>query len=176
MGNKESIKSFFAEHATTVRKRWFEALVSDYPEESARHIRKNNDQFANPVGYVIGEVADSVVKGLAENSPASEIAGAMYPLIRIKAVQSFTPAEAVSCVLSLKRTVRDVLDGVGPDDSDQIRTVLDSVFDEMLFLCFNQYSDCRDKLHEIKEDELKRNLYMLLKRSGAVDGQGQGEG
>jgi len=171
----DSLISFFTEHSSAIRKSWFKALVSEYPEESARHIGSSTDEFANPIGHVIGEVADSMVKGLAEGAPASELAERMFPLIKIKAVQSFTPAEAMNCLLALKRMVLSRLKTSGHEDAEAIAASVDLLFDEMLCLCFNLYCQCRDKLHEVKEDELKRNLFMLLKRSGALDESGQGE-
>jgi hypothetical protein len=174
MGDKGSLKGFLTEHADKLRQRWHDAVVSAYPPETVRFLRSEKDQIANPVGYTIKTVVEDVIAGLSSGASASDLASAVHPLIRIKAVQGFAPSEAVSCVLELKRTVKGLAGGQGGDA--RVLEELDLVIDEMLCSCFDLYTDCRQKLHEIKEDELKRNLYMLLRKSDLVDGQGQGEG
>ena len=49
------------------------------------------------------------------------------------------------------------------------------VMDEISHISFDIYMECRQKLFEVKEDELKRNLYMLLRKNNLVsDGESSG--
>lgn len=174
MGDTDSLKSFILEHADEVRLRWRDAIVSAYPPETVRFLKNEKDQIANPVGFTIKTVVDDVVEGLSSGADAGKLATAIHPLIRIKAVQGMKASDAVSCVIELKRTIRGLASGQGGDA--RMLQELDLLIDEMLCSCFDLYTDCRQKLHEIKEDELKRNLYMLLRKSEVIEGQGKVEG
>ena len=46
---------------------------------------------------------------------------------------------------------------------------VDEVVIALMSRAFDIYSGCREKLSEIKQEELKRNLYMLLRKSDKVE-------
>ncbi len=178
MGNRESLKDFISQYASELRKLWLDSVLDSYPPETARLLRSQKDQFANPVGYTLRTVIEDVVEGLSTGAEAGELASAIYPLIRIKAVQDFSPSEAVSSVLKLGHAVRELLAAKTPSSGGggNVLGELDPVIEEMLCLCFDLYVDCRQKLSDIKEEELKRNLYMLLKKADLVESNIRGDG
>jgi hypothetical protein len=51
---------------------------------------------------------------------------------------------------------------------EEVYRELETLTDSMLMIAFDRYSDCMKTLGEIKEDELKRNVHMLLRKSGMV--------
>ncbi len=172
MGDRERLKDFISRNSSEMRKLWHESVLEAYPPETARLMSSGKDQFANPVGYTLRTVIEDVVAGLSSGAGAEELAAFVYPLIRIKAVQGFSPSEAVSSVLKLKHVVREVLAAEKPSSGGggDVLAELDPVIDGMLCSCFDLYVDCRQKLSDIKEEELKRNLYMLLRQANLVEG------
>ncbi len=174
MGDREELQKFIALNISSIRQRWHELVLASYPPETAKLLGSQKNQFANPVGHTLKTTIDDVLEGLGKGVAISEIASAFHNLIRIKAVQGFTPADAVSSVLMLKQTVREHVAAGSSDNDGVVLKAVDPIIDELLCSCFNLYVDCRQKLSDIKEDELKRNLFMLLKKSDAVDVQGNG--
>ncbi len=172
MGDSQSLQDFMGQNATALKKLWYESVLATYPSETAQLLRSKKDQFSNPVGYTLKTMIEEVVEGLSAGAKVQELAAAFYPLIRIKAVQGFSPSEAVSSVLKLKHSVRELLaDSASSKSGFHVLEELDPVIDELLCSCFDLYVDCRQKLSEIKEDELKRNCYMLLKKADLVEGK-----
>ena len=90
-------------------KEWFLVVVETYPAETAKFIKGQKDPFANPVGKAVRngveDLFDELVRGLDRDT-----AGAyLDPMIRIRAIQNFTPSEAVGFVFSLKSIIRKIL-------------------------------------------------------------------
>ncbi len=179
MGDRGKLTDFIARNISPIRRRWHDSVLASYPPETAKLLGSGRDQFSDPVGHTLNTAIDDVLEGFRSGALIPDIASALHNLIRIKAVQGFAPSVAVSSVLKLKQAVRDEL-----ADSPQefqgahgdILNELDPMIDELLCSCFDLYVECRQKLSEIKEEELKRNLYMLLKKANMVDSSGQGGG
>ena len=97
---------------------WVEKFISSYPLQSAGFVRTSTDPFANPVGQTIraslGVLFDAVI-GL-DASP-HEVKAALNDLIRLRAVQDFTPSQAVGPLFLLKDIVRTLLFGPDPAKS-----------------------------------------------------------
>ncbi len=175
MGDSQKLLGFMGQNASALKKLWYESVLATYPPETAQLLRSKKDQFSNPVGYTLKTMIEEVVEGFLAEAEVQELAAAFHPLIRIKAVQGFSPAEAVSSVLKLKHAVRELLAAKASSGSgSDVLEELDPVIDELMCSCFNLYVDCRQKLSEIKEEELKRNFYMLLKKADLVEDKNTG--
>jgi len=88
-------------------------------------------------------------------------------MIRIRAVQDFKPSQAVGFVLRLKKIIREEL--------EKNRQEIDTLHDELEVLeeriedtalqAFDIYTQCRQKLYEIRVNENNRQVARLLKRA-----------
>ena len=124
MGDREELQKFIALNVSSIRQRWHELVLASYPPETAKLLGSQKDQFANPVGHTLKTTIDDVLEGLGSGAAISEIASAFHNLIRIKAVQGFTPADAVSSVLMLKQTVREQVEEFAIDLKPEIVNVV----------------------------------------------------
>ncbi len=176
MDEREKLTGFIARNISSIRRRWHGSVLASYPPETAKLLGSGKGQFSNPVGHTLNAAIDDVLEGLRSGAPIPDIAPVLHNLIRIKAVQGFTPSDAVSIVLMLKRAVREELEANPSADDADVLNELDPMIDELLCSCFDLYVECRQKLSEIKEEELKRNLYMLLKKADMVDSSRQSDG
>ena len=104
-------------------------------------------------------------------------------IIRIRAVQDFTPSAAVSFIFGLKELIREELvdDTVGATYTSPLQEVqnhpelfeLDSRIDKIALLAFNKYMECREKVHEIRANELKKRSRGIWERKNKKQGVGQ---
>ena len=92
---------------------------------------------------------------------------AIVAVIQMRAVQKFNPSEAVAFIPLL----RDCVAAMSSKDEARVDILLevDEVVIALMSRAFDIYSGCREKLSEIKQEELKRNLYMLLRKSDTVE-------
>jgi hypothetical protein len=92
------------------------------------------------------------------------MSASLEAIIRIRAVQDFTPSQAVAFVIQLKQIVREEL-GVG--SSADLQGLEDRI-DEVLLLAFDIYSKCRQKLNDIRVREVKNQVGRLLEKANLI--------
>jgi hypothetical protein len=98
---------------------------------------------------------------------AGDLRRALDGIIRIRTVQDFTASEAVSFVFELKNVVRKTL-GDQTLERERSREFADlgSKIDQVALLAFDKYMECRDKLHEVRTNEIRHRSERLLGRVG----------
>jgi hypothetical protein len=146
---------------------WFQATVDSYPAETARFLKNQKDPFANPVGKTTYQSLDALVDALTTGAGREVMAKALDPILRIRAVQAFTPSRATSFVFSLKQILRQHLPGDGRD-ADVDMNDLDRQIDEMAMAAFDIYVACREKIFELKATESRNQFFGSLKRAGLI--------
>ena len=140
---------------------WFDATINTYPEESARILGKKSDRFDNPIGAVTRETLEDVLNLITEDFSREGLEQALDPVIRIRAVQTFDPANAVSFVFALKEIGESVIEKA--DIINFYRLV-----DEMALAAFNRYMKCREDIFLLKATESKRRIHRDFERAGLV--------
>jgi hypothetical protein len=148
-------RDILATSRDTIREAWCRSIFEGYHSETSRFLANKKDRFDNPVGYIIDETVDSVLDGLVAGAEAAELSKCLHPLIRVRAVQDFPPSTAIFFVLDLKRRER-----------------FEATVDRMALASFDYYIECRERIHHVKEDELKRNLHMILRQANALERRG----
>ena len=102
---KDNLVSILNKKKTVIVKKWFDLVVKTYPADTASFLKSQKDQFANPVGQTtlkgLEAIFDEVVSGMDRNA----IISFLDPVIRIRAVQAFTPAKAIKFILDLKKVI-----------------------------------------------------------------------
>jgi hypothetical protein len=149
-----------------ILKHWFQATVDSYPADTARFLKNQTDPFANPVGQTTYRSLEALVDALISGAGDQAMKAALDPVIRIRAVQSFTPSKATAFVFALKGIVREQLtDTVGETDM----AALDWRIDGMAMMAFDVFMACREKVYELKASESRNQFFGSLKRAGLID-------
>ncbi|MBZ4659623.1 MAG: hypothetical protein JG766_1546 [Desulfacinum sp.] len=173
-----SLTDYLRQNQKAILKDWFHAVVDSYPAETAAFLKKEKDPFANPVGSSILEGLQGVFAQVVEGAEREKITPFLDRIIRVRAVQDFTPAQAVSFVFSFKEVVRTRLEGDGrlQELAGDLRT-LEAAVDQVALMAFNIYMECREKLYELRVEEVKNRTARLLERANAIwESQRKGEG
>ncbi|MCB2187454.1 MAG: RsbRD N-terminal domain-containing protein [Deltaproteobacteria bacterium] len=164
------LSEFLAKKKGPVLDAWISAIVATYPEQTAQFLRRKKDRFLNPVGHTIQNETDNILEQLLLDEPDFEaLTGFLDKLIRIRAIQDFTPAQALDFVFALKPIIRELVEKAGMTD-DLARQVLamERRVDQLALLSFNIYMACREQIYQIRSKELANNTYMALRRAGVV--------
>ncbi len=163
-------------HRSEALDRWRGFVLDSYPEEAARFFRKEKDRFKNPVGQSIHRATEAILDGVLLERDAEGVPEALEALVRIRAVQDFSPSEAVAFVFLLKRAVREVLEGASADGPPaQALSDLESRVDALALAAFETYARCREELFEIRLRASKRRVAVLLERFGPEGPEGGSE-
>ena len=139
--------------------KWFQAVADTYPEETSRFLRDRADRFANPVGHALRSGLAGLLAGLLEGAGEKDLAPHLDEIVRIRAVQEFSPSQAVDFVFAFRRIARETI-GAEVDDLGE----LDGRIDGLALLAFDNYMACRERLFEIKVKEL-RDMVAIQTRS-----------
>jgi RsbT co-antagonist protein rsbRD N-terminal domain len=164
-----SLPKQLARKKAAITKKWVELVINSYPAETARFLQRQSDPFANPVGQTTKHGLQSLIDILLGDLSPDQVEGALDPIIRIRAIQDFTPGRAVRFVFDLKHIIRAVCaDDIG--DAQGIREIvaLEKQIDEMGFTAFDIYMRCREKIYDLKANEIKDRTFKAFARAGLV--------
>jgi hypothetical protein len=156
----------------TILNEWFQSVIDTYPAETARLLKKEKNQFANPVGHTVYYALKGLVEEFFRDADAedSKLASLLDNIIRIKAIQEFSASEAVNFVFALKPIVRKILDqplDEGTVTYDDLLRFEDRI-DSLGLMAFNIYMRCRENLYEVRITEYKNSTNRLLQRAERI--------
>lgn len=137
-------------HAAIVEA-WVQKTVEIYPEPVRASASQGGERFRNPVGFALRDSLAKLVQELAGKMNVERATAAMEQIVRLRAVQDLTPAEAVCFVFLLRQIVREL------NAEDQFPD-LERRIDELALIAFNIYVQCREDLAMIRVNEAKRAL------------------
>ncbi len=157
----QGFRYLIGEHKKALLNQWVEITIGSYSSETARVLAKDSNRFDNPVGAVTKETLEAVIDLLCDGFDRDDMEKALDPLIRIRAVQSFTAADAVAFLFSLKPIVENLLKEKNLQEFHQ-------AVDEIVLAGFNRYMKCREDIFLLKATESKRRVYNAFERAGLV--------
>ncbi|MBX6423621.1 RsbRD N-terminal domain-containing protein [Thermosulfurimonas sp. F29] len=162
-------------HESSLFKVLREKVYETFPRETVRFLKRETDRFENPLGYRLEEGLKGLVNQLAGDLSWERVDYYLDRIIKIEAVQSRRPSEALAFLFFLKSAVREVvgeeiLRQYGPEALLEVEDRIDA----FMLRAFNQYMEARERLNEIKFQEWKSRLYLLLKRAGYLYDEREG--
>jgi len=150
-------------------KKWFDAVAGTYPIDTSSFLKAGKDRFANPVGCTISDGLACLFDELVNDMNRERLIQHIEPIIKIRAVQDFSPSQAVSFIFSLKGIVRSVLSKkLENQQAKEALTSFESKIDELVMLAFDIFMGCRERLYDIKANEEKSKVYKAFKRAGLI--------
>jgi len=153
-----------------VLKKWFDEILSVYPVQTSNFLKTQKDPFANPIGQTIFHGIEDIFNEILNSETDSKnISSFLENVIRISAIQEFTASKAMGFIFSLKKAVRDALNKeINEGSLYPELLILDERIDKIALLSFDIYMKSREKLYEIKANEVKNMTFNLLRRANLV--------
>ncbi|MBF0099499.1 MAG: RsbRD N-terminal domain-containing protein [Desulfobacterales bacterium] len=165
------IKSILKQKQTEIIKQWFETVVQTYPKDTSEFLARQPDPFKNPVGPHLHEALSTIVKALIEGDiTQKELNTNIETIVRIRAVQAFTPDQAVGFLFALKPIVRSNVKDSLIDANGYIELLeIEGMIDQFIQTAFNIYMMCREKICELRVSEKERLVYNALQKAGVLN-------
>jgi hypothetical protein len=159
------------ERRDAIEERWVDAVLSAYPSDAAALFRAQQDPFANPLGHGVREGIRGILQTILSGMDPEELRSHLDRIIRIRAVQELTPAEALSFVFTLRSIVREVI----PEAEENGRwkkglAELDGKVDQVALAAFELYAAMREELAELRVKEVKRQVSWVLDKINQQQG------
>ncbi len=163
-------EAYLKERQRDLSERWFNRAMDTYPADSAKFFKSNKDPFTNPVGNTlkrsIGLVCAEVIKKKMDSKALQE---ALEPIVRIRAVQEFSAAGALSFFLEIKPIIRESLaERRGEKGIDQYLAIIESNTDNLMLMAFDSYMKCRQKVYLLRINQAKESVKQLLIKKGLI--------
>lgn len=163
------LESILLQRISSVLDKWFDAVVSTYPPDTKRFLKKQKDRFANPVGTTLYREMEGLYRELLRGEDREKASAILDRIIRIRAVQDFAPSEAVGFLFSLKDIIRsEVRSEIEERDLEDELHELDSRIDGLVLLSFNIYMQCKEKVFEIRVREAQDHVSRLLRKAELI--------
>jgi len=159
-----SLRELLQSRREAILERWQGAIFGGFPEQAARFFRDESNRFQNPVGHAIVHDTASILDALIVGEPRGA-SQALESLVRIRAVQDVSAAEAVAFVFQLKRAVRSALAeelAAGKLWTELID--LDERIDGLASAAFEVYVGCREQIASMRVGEMRRRMASVLQR------------
>lgn len=145
---------------------WFQCILATYPADTAKFLKRDTDPFQNPVGQTIRSALEDLLNALIEGADPDAVRSHLDSIIRIRAVQDFTPAEAVGFMFQLKPLIRSQLGSTSRQNGElSALNDLEARIDAATLLAFDIYMECREQVYAIKAGSLRRRTELLLERT-----------
>jgi hypothetical protein len=138
--------------------KWVDLVLNTY--ESPEFFKTQKDRIANPVGSNIAEGLREIFELLLAGADSEGFSEPLDRVIRIRAVQDFSPSQAVSFMFVLKDVVRWELaknGGILPAELAEFESAIDRV----ALQAFDIYMACRERLFQIRIRELQNGTHIL---------------
>ena len=154
------LKEALEGHKKEIVSLWTERTLNSY--KSSGFFKKEKNSFANPVGVNIREGLSTIFDLLITDAEQPNYTKALDQIIRIRAVQAFTPAQAVAPLLELKWVVKQVFSA--KKDTEPLLRELDTLdcdIDRIALMGFNLYMKCREQIYSCRLNEIKSGSHVI---------------
>lgn len=158
---------------STIVERWLRIVMDTYSDEGAKSMRRQSDRFANPAGHLITTGIGDLFDELLAGARVEQAAEALTEMLKLRALQDLTPTQAVGFVGALKKVVRAE---PGLSLTQAQWDELDERVDRLQLCAFDVYMRCRERVYEVRYNQLKKMNYTLLERANRMFGASVGAG
>ena len=148
-----------------IQEKWFQAILDTYPADTAKFLKKGKDQFTNPVGHTISHEIGGLYEELLTGMNPEKISPFLESIIKIRAVQDFSPSQAIAFILGLKKIIRKTLKSeIRQHGFFEELADFEERIDALALLAFDIYMELKDKICEIRINEVKGRSFKLVER------------
>jgi hypothetical protein len=144
-------------------RKWIDLIFNSFPEEAGNFLKLKKNQFSNPIGHTINSNAEKIYDELICERNIGSIELLLDDIIKISAVQSFSPSQAVTFLFDLKKVIRDELkvELMEKAISDELIN-FELLIDQVVLRAFDLYMKSREKVFKIRVNEIKSKSYKAV--------------
>ena len=166
-----SLQKFLKENKPVILRRWFNAILDTYPSDTKQFLQTKKNQFDNPVAHRISRGMEGIFSQIIGEAEENDVSPFLDKVIRVRAVQDFTPSQAVAFIFALKRLVREELgEKIREAQLSEELWRFEEEIDKMGLLALDIYMKCREEIYEVRVREVKRSVGRLIERANKICG------
>ncbi len=161
-GDVPSLAEMFATSRSRIVGAWLARTLDTYAPQTAHFFGREKDPFRNPVGDALRHGLPALFDELVAGMDPARLAGVLDPIVQIRAVQDFTPGQALAFLPLLKKVIRETVAGQ-PSPGEQALTILEARIDDLMLLAFDCFVRYRERIYMLRVNEARRSLSGLAR-------------
>ena len=166
---RQVARELLEKNKAAIAKKWFNLAAQTYAFDTAEFLKSKTDPFANPIGSTMMTGLDGILEQLMHVMDPESLRVHLDPIIRIRAVQDFTPSQATAFILLLKKVLREYHAKELQDSRLAAEFVeLESKIDQICLMAFDIYMQCREKVYQISANETRKRTFKAFERAGLI--------
>ena len=148
---------------------WFDLVIKSYPPDTAQFYKGQKDPFANPVGATTKQGLTKIFDEMLGDMDCKTLVAGLDTIVRIRAIQNFTPSDALAFIPGLKNIIRKKLRRELKNTSqlEELNQVENRI-DQLVMMAFDIYLSCREKIYELKVSTEREKIYKAFARAGLI--------
>jgi len=147
-----------AQKRNIILDRWLGQTLASYSSQTAQFLRNERNNFRNPVGNTLREGLATLLDEITGKMDAAKFKPALESIVRLWAVQDFTPAQATGFVRGLREILEEILD-------EDVLPIWQKRIDALASLALDLYMKSRKEIDEIKARERQRQVFVWERMS-----------
>ncbi len=165
-----------AKKKDAIVKDWFDKVSRSYAPDTAQFLKNVRDPISNPIGQSLSVGLNGLFEQLLVGPDKEAVQPYLDPIVRIRAVQNFSPSQATAFIFILKTVIRDHLKKELSDNrTAQSLLAFESKIDSLGLYAFDIYMECREKIYDLKSNVERSKVYKAFRRAGLVVETAEGE-
>lgn len=153
------LKEILSKKKSSILEKWIKSIADDYPADASKFLRLQKDRFSNPLGYTISSSAENIFNEILNENNQVSIKASLRDIIKVKAVQEFSPSQAIEFIFSLKKVVREELrQEITVEKVLKELMAFESGIDDLALAAFDKFMEAREKIFQIRIKEIKAKI------------------
>lgn len=142
----------------------------DGESEAGRPVfARNVNHFTDSLACLIDEATNDTFTWLVGDEEGRDIPESLVDLCRLKAVQGASPSQALGFVFVLKRAIRSSMgESFKGREGGAAFAKVEGRIDQLALFSFDRYSEFREKLSQLRVDEILRGESLMERRLGEL--------
>lgn len=150
---------------------WRRAVVATYAAETHAFLTSEKDPFCNPVGNVLRQTGDALFEIAVTGMERERAEEGLSDIVRLRAVQDFSPSRALSFVDAMRKAIRHELLPMVEKTGFNHLLCVESRLDEAMLVAVDLYVACKKQIEEIRIKEARAEKERLLRLIRAMGGR-----
>jgi len=156
-------------YKSSIVNKWLKLILDSYSTESSKFFNREKNHFSNPVGSTITTNTAGIFDEIIGNRNFQNITLLLIDIIKIRAIQDFSPSEAVGFIFPLKNIIREKLN----EEINQEKILdefaeLEFVIDKIALIAFDLFMESREKVFQIRMNEAKYKIQKAVNPVGNI--------
>lgn len=144
-----------------ILEKWEDSILSSFPPDAFHIFKKQKDPFANPVGHKVRTGLDELYDVLCDPSDEEILTPDLIQLIKMRAVQQVSAADAVSFIFKLKGIVRKELLKKGMAELYNEWLAFDARIDTAALVIFDMFMASKEQIYKVRVSEFQHGRHLL---------------